>query len=1095
MADVDPFATQRDASGSVTAELAATGFEDAREIGRGGFGVVYRCKQVALDRTVAVKVLTADLDELNRARFLREQRAAGKLTGHPNVVNVLQVGVTDNGRPFIVMPYLAQDSLDARIRRHGPLPLEEALRLGVKMAGALGTAHHLGILHRDVKPGNILLTDYDEPALTDFGIAHITGGFETTTAVVTGSPAFTAPEVIAGEPASPAADIYGLGATLFAALTGHAAFERRSGEQLVAQFLRITAEPLPDPREHGVPEDVSAIIEGAMSGDPASRPSAAELGRKLRKAQWHHGFPVDEMALHPDPGAEHEVTPPVDRFPAQRAPGSAPSRAAVTSGRTSGVPLELTSFVGRRTELAEVKNALTTSRLVTLTGIGGVGKTRLAVRVASTVHRDFPDGVSLVELGELRDQSLLAGVLAAMLGLHDRSGRPLPEVLVEFLAPRTLLLVLDNCEQMVDGVARLAESLLRACPRLRILATSREQLGIGGETVVPIPPLPVPDPDHLPKGLPRNDAVTLFAERGAAAAPGFELTENNKVAMARICQRLDGLPLPIELAAARLRAMSPEQILARLTDRYALLTRGSRDAPSRQQTLRMCVDWSYDLCTPAEQQVWAQLSVFAGSFDLDAAEHVCDADLASDDLLDTVTFLVEKSILAREASGEVVRFRMLETLRDYGREKAQENGGYPELRRRHRDWYERLALAAEADWISSRQLAWITRLGREQPNLREAMDFCVSDNPDAGLRIAGALFPLWLSRGLFSEGRRWLDRFLARLTGPPTAERARTLYVGSILAGVQGNPQGPTTFEEQGRLLAEHTTDPVLRAHIDLADGLRALFAGELPDALPHLENAVRVYLARDDVLFQVTALMSLGLTYEVLDDTERAIDCHEQVLAITEPRDEVVYRSYTLCALAVAVWRHGERSRAARLLGQALRLNRRISDRLNASMCLQSLAWIAADEHNARRAAVLLGAAEELSRSVGSPAVVYPGLLAYREECERQTQLALSEQAYTAARREGAALGFDSAIAYALGEQLAPTPTSATGTSTTPTKREFQVAELVAEGLTNKEIAARLTISPRTAQGHVEHLLTKLGFTSRAQIAAWIMETQNNRS
>ncbi len=223
-------------------------------------------------------------------------------------------------------------------------------------------------------------------------------------------------------------------------------------------------------------------------------------------------------------------------------------------------------------------------------------------------------------------------------------------MLVEFLAPRDLLLVLDNCEQVVAAAAKLAEILLRACPQLRILATSREPLGIGGEAALLIPPLPVPDPDHLPKGLPRNDAVTLFVERGVAAVPGFELTEDNKVTIARICQRLDGLPLPIELAAARLRAMTPDQILQRLTDRYLLLTRGSRDAPSRQQTLRMCIDWSYDLCTPVEQRMWAQLSVFAGTFELEAAEQVCDGDDV-DDLLDTVTFLVDKSILTREESG------------------------------------------------------------------------------------------------------------------------------------------------------------------------------------------------------------------------------------------------------------------------------------------------------------------------------------------------------------------------------------------------------------------------------------------------------------
>ncbi|MDI9947563.1 protein kinase [Rhodococcus sp. IEGM 1305] len=1076
MTDVDPFATQRDVSGSVTAELAAAGFEDAQEIGRGGFGVVYRCTQAALDRTVAVKVLTADLDEENRARFLREQRAAGRLTGHPNIVTVLHAGVTGNGRPFIVMPYHAEGSLDERIRRHGPLPLDEALRLGVKMAGALAAAHRLGILHRDVKPGNILITDYGEPALTDFGIAHIAGGFETTAGVVTGSPAFTAPEVVAGESPSPAADVYGLGATLFAAFTGHAAFERRSGEQLVAQFLRITSEPVPNPREHGISEGVSAVIERAMSSEAGARPSAVELGRQLRESQLHHGFPVDEMAMHTEPAA------------VQGGASVRPSWSPADSGRTGGLPLELTSFVDRRTELAEATNLLSTSRLVTLTGIGGVGKTRLALRAAAKAQRNFSDGVTLVELAELLDDSLLSGVVAAALGLRDQSARPSHEVLVEFLAPREVLLVLDNCEQVVAAAAKLAEILLRVCPRLRILATSREPLGIGGETALLIPPLPVPDPDHLPKGLPRNDAVTLFAERGAAVVPGFELTEENKVTIARICQRLDGLPLPIELAAARLRAMTPDQILQRLTDRYLLLTRGSRDAPSRQQTLRMCIDWSYDLCTPAEQRMWAQLSVFAGSFELEAAEQVCDGDDV-DDLLDTVTFLVDKSILTREESGSAVRFRMLETVRAYGREKAQENGDYIALRRRHRDWCERLAVEAETEWISSRQLALISRLGREQPNIREALDFCVSDSPATGLRIAAALYPFWLSRGLLSEGRRWLGRLLARQPAEPTGDRVKALYAASVLAGVQGDIPVSDTLAEEAQAVAAQTTDPLVRAHADHTVGYAALFAGRLPDARAHLEKAVRGFTARND-LYEVAAVVGLGMTHDLVNDTERAIECHERVLAITEAQGESVYRSYSLWALAVAVWRLGERARAVQLLGQALRVERRVNDRLNASVCLQALAWIAAEEQDMERAVVLLGAADEFTRSVGSSTVLVPGLSVYQDECECRTREAMSEQAFTAARRRGTALGFDAAVAYALGEQISPSPTSA-GPSPAPTKREREVATLIAEGLTNKEIAARLVISPRTAQGHVEHLLTKLGFNSRAQIAAWVVESQ----
>ncbi|MFI7167073.1 protein kinase [Rhodococcus erythropolis] len=1097
MTDIDPFATQHDVAGSVAAELAASGFDDAHEIGRGGFGVVYRCVQPSLDRAVAVKVLTADLDEENRARYFREQRAAGRLTGHPNVVNVFQAGVTSNGRPFIVMPYFAQDSVDTRIRNQGPLPLNDVLRIGVKIAGALQAAHLLGILHRDVKPGNILITDYGEPALSDFGIAHFVGGFETGTGVVTGSPAYIAPEIVAGEsPSSAAADVYGLGATLFAAVSGHAAFERRSGEQLVAQFLRITSDPVPDPREYGIDEDVGAIIEGAMSADPKSRPSAVELGRQLRECQRRHGFPVDEMALDVDPALAQGDTPMVAANLYSEGvlpPGHRTAGSSSVFGRTSGLPLELTSFVGRRTELAEAKNLLSTSRLVTLTGIGGVGKTRLAIRIATTTRPDYTDGVWLVELGELHDPTLVGGVVASALGIRDRSARPVQEVVAEFLTLREMLLVLDNCEQVVDAVAKLAEVLLRTCPDLRILATSREPIGIGGEAILLVSPLAVPDPDHLPRGVPRNDAMRLFVDRGARVVPGFELTEDNKVTIARICQKLDGLPLPIELAAARLRAMSPEQILQRLTDRYALLTHGSRGAPSRQQTLRMCIDWSYDLCTPVEQTVWARLSVFAGGFELDAAEQVCGEGLSEGELLDAVTSLVERSILTRAESGTGVRFRMLETVRDYGREKAQESGEYSELRRRHRDWCESLALAAEADWISPRQLEWIARLAREQSNVREALEFCMLEGPEVGTRITTALFSFWLSQGAITEGRRWLSRFHGLETGPATVEQAKAIYVGTLTAAVQGDLSAAAVLVVEGRTFADETTDSLLRAYIDHAEGSLALYSGDLVGARSHLEMAVEVFAEREVLLFEVVARLALGLTLDLLDDPGRAIECYEGALTITEARGEAVYRGYLLWALAVAVWRQGDVLRAVRLLEQALRLGRSVNDRLNASLCLQALAWIAIGDNNAPRAAVLMGASEEVSRSVGSSTVQFPGMVVYQDACEREIRQLLGERAFAAARRKGGALGFRAAVAYALGEQHLPVGASSAGPSVRPTRREIEVAGLIAEGLTNKEIAARLVISSRTAQGHVEHLLVKLGFTSRTQIAAWFVESKND--
>ncbi|MET8428436.1 protein kinase [Nocardia sp. NPDC004860] len=1086
MSEDDRFLTVRDVFDRVTEELAAAGFEDAEEIGRGGFGVVYRCTQTELDRTVAVKILTAELDAENRARFFREQQAMGRLTGHPNIVTMLQAGVTASGRPYLVMPYHPVGSLDARIRGQGPLPVETVLWIGVKMAGALESAHRLGIVHRDVKPGNVLLTDHGEPALTDFGIARIAGGFQTSAGTLTGSPAFTAPEVLEGQDPAPAADVYGLGATLFCALTGHAAFERRSGENVVTQFLRITTQPVPDLRESGIPDDVSAVVAAAMSRDPRERPSAAALGEAIRQAQRHHGFTVDEMALHPEPARERQ-----DRKSAEP-PGWRPP--VTTAPRGGGTwPLELTSFVDRRTELAELKNLLSAVRLVTLTGIGGVGKTRLALRAAATARREFADGVWLVELADVHDPSLLVNAVAAVLGLRDDPARPLSEVLVEFLSTRKSLVVLDNCEQLVAGVAELVGTWLRTCPDLRILVTTREPLDIGGEAVLWVAPLTVPDPDREPSAreLRRSDAVTLFADRASAVVPGLELSDDNKAAVARICARLDGLPLAIELAAARMRAMSPEQILHRLDDRYALLTRATRTAPTRQQTLRWCVDWSYELCTPAEQQLWARLSIFAGGFELDAAEQVCGADLGPEDLLDVLSSLVDKSIVIREESSGVVRFRMLETVRDYGREKLRESGEDHRLRRRHRDWCHQLALAAEAGWISDRQPDWSARLEREQPNLRDALEYSLAENTEqaaeAGLQIAAALFMFWTFRGLYSEGRRWIDQLLHHPARQSVPDRVKALHVGCIMAAVQGDVPAAAALAEEGRVLAEPVPTPMTQALIVYADGIVALYRGELPLAVSCLERAVAMLNSNRQGSLYAAALARLGGVHALAGDTEVAIQCYQQLISITEEVGESYFRSLALWGLGVAAWRQGERSRAIELFEDALRVNRRMRSPFVAALSLEVLAWVADANGDAERAAVLMGAAQEGRRSFGNPAPILP-MVDNHDECVRTTRSALGARRFDAAFRKGRAMGMDDAIAYALGEKPADT-VPASGPAVALTKRENQVADLIAQGFTNKQIAAKLVISQRTAQGHVEHILTKLGFTSRAQIAAWIAE------
>lgn len=498
MAD-DPYSTKRDAD--IAAELFAAGFDDAEEIGRGGFGVVYRCLQGDLDRTVAVKVLTADLDPENLARFMREQRAMGRMSGHPNIVDLYQVGATRSRRPFLVMPYHAQGSLDGLIRTGGPLGWEQVLRLGVKIAGALETAHTGGTLHRDVKPANILLTDYDEPQLSDFGIARIAGGFETTTGSITGSPAFTAPEVLEGRPPTVQSDVYSLGATMFCALTGHAAFERRSGEQVIAQFLRITTAPVPDLRESGVPDDVCAAVEWAMARAMERRPSgAARFGDELREIERRHGLSVDDMQV-PSAGARDDrpasgasVTPsgPAHRFQTGRTPRTPP--APLTKFR----PPTTTRQVVRRHRLLDVLRAAGESRLILVHGPAGFGKSTLVAQwrdelVAAgvsvawlTVDRDDDNvvwflshlveavarvrsdvvgdlGQALEENGEAVERFVLASLINR---LHD-SGEP-------------LVVVIDDWHRVTatPPIAAMEFLLDNGCHHLRFVVASRSGVGL-----------------------------------------------------------------------------------------------------------------------------------------------------------------------------------------------------------------------------------------------------------------------------------------------------------------------------------------------------------------------------------------------------------------------------------------------------------------------------------------------------------------------------------------------------------------------------------------------------------------------------------------
>ncbi|MFD1936886.1 ATP-binding protein [Nonomuraea mangrovi] len=760
------------------------------------------------------------------------------------------------------------------------------------------------------------------------------------------------------------------------------------------------------------------------------------------------------------------------------------------------LPIEVTSFVGRRHEVAEVRRLLTTGRVVTLTGVGGVGKTRLALRVAADVRRAFPDGVWLVELAGLENPDLLVRSLIDALEIGDRSSRPAIEVLVDHLRDKQALVVLDNCEHLVDDCAVLAQTLVRSASELRILATSRQVLGFTGERTLAVPPLSLPDAGMArPSAGASGEAVRLFAERAGDVLPGFAVTDANREAVERICLHLDGIPLGIELAAVRLRALSVEQLLARLDNRFQLLATRSQAVVPRQQTLRGLIDWSYGLCTEQERLLWARASVFACGLDLEAAEEVCSGDgIDRDEIMDLVSGLVDKSVLARDdhlSSLPAARYRLLETIRQYGREQLAASGQEPELRRRHRDYFREKATQLRAHVFGPGQAEWFGRLRPEHANLRLALEYCfaVPDEVETGLGMATDLFHYWITGTYLGEGCHWINQGLAAVTGPSEL-RARALWANSWLRIIQTDIRAAGEMLREARALGERLGHEPALAYVALCSGMIAMYRGNTESAVALYEQAMARHRGTGDPMGLALALVWLCLACSLLGDSPRAIAAGEDCLAVCDAHGERWVRTYALMALAVETWRQGDGRRAAALAKESLRFQHSIDDLLGVRFNLEVLIWIAAGEGRFQRAAELLGVLQTIRRRIDVMPLEYVHVLRHYDESESRTREALGGAAFGAAVRRGAGLSYEEALDYVLAEDaVAGRPPAQDAPPSPLTPREMEIARLIAQGMSNKEIAASLVIAQRTAEGHVEHILTKLGFNSRTQIAVWIGE------
>ncbi len=752
----------------------------------------------------------------------------------------------------------------------------------------------------------------------------------------------------------------------------------------------------------------------------------------------------------------------------------------------SAEPTEVTSYVGRDAEAGEARRLLETSPLVTLTGPGGVGKTRLAWRIATAYREATADDVAFVSLAELREPALLVPTVANVLGFGDRSAKPAIDVVVEALHASRLLLVLDNCEHLVDSCAWFADTLARQCPEVTVLATSRQSLGVAGERVLPVPPLGVPEQGDSFERAVSHESVRLFVDRASAVAPSFRLTEEDTEPLIRLCRRLDGLPLAIELAAVRARALSLRQLADRLDRRFSVLTKDRRGRPERHETMRALIGWSNELCTGPERLLWARASVFSGSFDLDAAEQVCSGgELPKDRVLEVVDGLLDKSLLLREEYPGGVRYRMLESVREYGADRLGEMGATADFRERHRDWFAELACRYATEWLETDQLGWIGRLRREHANLRVALDYCTGGPEDAaaGLRMLRDVKEFWIVRGLNTEGRMWVRR-LDEAAAPSVPERAHGLWLSGFLALVQGDLPAYRSMVDRAAAEAEATGEELAAAYVLHVRAYAALIGDDMPEASRLFGAAIELFRAHGDEGAELWAGYNHGLAIWLDGDIDRGRAILAEAVERCERRGEVFWRGWALWSRAAAEYLQGDLAVAARCCEQVLRLHARVDDRVVIGFTLTVLAGCAARTGRPDRAAILQGASMNVWRTVGAWPTRYE---AFAEPLRADTDLVTAAVGWEVALKgftDGAAMTTADAIAYALDER---SPEPRKRAARVLTKRETEIAHVVAEGLTNQEIADRLGIARRTVDTHIDHILTKLGYSNRVQVATWV--------
>jgi predicted ATPase len=1013
-------------------------------LGKGGMGRVFQAVDERFNRTVALKELV-----IPGARFAKAfEREARLLNGlRHRALPVVTDYFVEEGKSYLVMDFVAGRDLAELTKERiasglGLWPEEIVLEWADRVLDALEYLASFSppIVHRDIKPPNLKLTPAGDVVLLDFGLAKGSVGPPSgrLRSVPGFTPSFSPLEQLRGGGTDPRTDLYALGATIYFLLVGTVP------PDAVARAEAVVAgrpDPLVERLAMTTRPALAAVLSQALALHRDERlPSARAMRALLREVADAGGaFRAATTETGADP---HETL----------ASGDTAVTLAMPSDARHNLPEQMTGFIGREAEIGEVLERLRTARVVTLAGPGGIGKTRLAIRAASDLLDEYEDGVWFSDLSPLADPTNVPHTVAASCGVAESPDASAAHALEACLADRNALLVLDNCEQVVDGCAALVERLLAACPNTRFLATSRERLGVRGEVVWPVAPLTVPaETDGSAGAIAEAEAVRLFVGRARLVRPTFEMTPSNASAIGALCRRLEGIPLAVELAAARVNVLSVEQILARIDDRFRLLASGDRNVAARQRTLRAALDWSYALLSEEERAVLMRLAIFPAGCSIEAAEAVCAP--AGLDVLALVSRLVDKSLVrVDEARGEA-RYRLLETTRAYALERLRESGDEREVRRDLVAWATDFAAASSRELTGRDQPAWLDRTSDEHDNLRAALEAGMNDPATAvgALLLATRLARFWHMRGYVREGRSWLERVAAAAAAPDDA-RVEALRTAGVFANMEGDCARAQELYEQALVLARESGDPesIGRTLANLAITLRD--RGEYAAAAAAGAEALELFRRIDDAKLVSLALLNLGaILFDGGDErgaAARFAECLELKRAVgdrfgianaltnlagvhikrgeLERARELLVESLdlrrglgekrglalSLMELGLVELDSGAPDRAAPMLGEALALREEIGDRRGAIDVVEAFARLAARRGEWERVALLAGAAAAARETLGLPIPVLDR--APLEAAVDEARRALGEEAFACALAEGRALPRERMVALA---------------------------------------------------------------------------------